>query len=85
MNVTLRINIRQSKHYFYNVLSAIFTGILISSSAYAQVRFETHSNLQSVTSNGTSAWSGSSPFSIVGVLLTDPDEMLDSTPNFLPY
>jgi hypothetical protein len=51
----------------------------------AQVRFETYSNLQSVTTNGTSAWSGSSPFSLVGVLLTDPDEMLDSTANFLPY
>lgn len=85
MNVTLRINSRQAKHYFYNILPAIFIGILISSSAYAQVRFETHSNLQSATTNGTSAWSGSSPFSIVGVLLTDPDEMLDSTANFLPY
>jgi len=85
MNVILSNNISQAKHYFYNVLPAIFIGILTSTYVHAQIRFETHSNLQTVTTNGTSAWSGSSPFSIVGVLLTDSDEMLDSTPDFLPY
>jgi hypothetical protein len=46
---------------------------------------ETHSNLQAVTSVGASAWNGSFPFTIRGVLLCNPDEMLDSTPNFLPW
>ena len=46
---------------------------------------ETHSNLQAVTSVGASAWSRTFPFTIRGVLLCDPDEMLDSTPNFIPY
>ncbi|WCJ58964.1 hypothetical protein NXS98_14770 [Fontisphaera persica] len=46
---------------------------------------ETHANLQSVTTNGTSAWSGTFPFTIRGVLLTDPEEMLNPTPNFIPY
>ena len=46
---------------------------------------ETHSNLQAVTSTGTSAWIDSFPFTIRGVLLCNPDEMLDSTPNFLPW
>jgi hypothetical protein len=51
---------------------------------------ETHSNLQAVTSTGTSAWPAPSapfdpPFTIRGVLLCNPDEMLDSTPNFLPW
>ncbi len=46
---------------------------------------ETHSNLQSVKVDGTSAWSGTPPITLQGVLLTDPDEMLDSTPNFLPW
>jgi hypothetical protein len=46
---------------------------------------ETHANLQSVTTNGTSAWSGSFPFTIRGVLLTDPEEMLNPTPNYIPY
>jgi len=43
---------------------------------------ETHSNLQAVTSAGLSAWSGSLPFTIRGVLLCHPDEMLNPTPNF---
>lgn len=46
---------------------------------------ETHAHLQSVTATGTSAWSGTTPFTVIGVLLTDPDEMLDSTPDFIPY
>jgi len=46
---------------------------------------ETHANLQSVTSTGTSAWNGSFPFTIRGVLLCDPEEMLDYTPNFIPW
>lgn len=48
------------------------------------LRAETHANLQSVTATGTSAWSGSYPFTVTGVLLTDPDEMLDATANFQP-
>jgi len=49
------------------------------------VKAETHSNLQAVASSGLSAWSGPVPFIITGVLLTDPTEMLDPTPNFIPY
>jgi hypothetical protein len=46
---------------------------------------EAHSNLQAVTSIGTSAWNGAFPFTLRGVLLCDPGEMLDATPNFIPY
>jgi len=49
------------------------------------LKAETHSNLQAVTSIGASAWNGTFPFTLRGVLLCDPDEMLDSTPNFLPW
>jgi hypothetical protein len=66
-------------------VSTLISLVCISNAQTQTIRFETHSNLQSVTTNGTSAWSGTFPFSVVGVLLTDPDEMLDSTPNFLPY
>jgi hypothetical protein len=52
-------------------------------STFAQT--EKHSNLQAVTSTGTSAWNGTFPFNMRGVLLCNPDEMLDSTPNFLPW
>lgn len=51
----------------------------------AAARGETHGNLQSVKGDGTSAWNGSFPFTLTGVLLCDPDEMLDATPNFLPW
>lgn len=43
---------------------------------------ETHTSLQAVTEAGTSAWSGTLPFTLRGVLLCHPDEMLDATPNF---
>jgi hypothetical protein len=59
--------------------------VLLATPALIQAQSETHANLQSVTTNGTSAWSGTFPFTIRGVLLCDPDEMLDSTPNFLPW
>jgi hypothetical protein len=46
---------------------------------------ETHSNLQAVTATGTSAWNGPFPITLTGVLLCDPEEMLDFTPNFLSW
>lgn len=50
--------------------------------AVAMAQTETHANLQAVTAAGASAWNGTLPFTIRGVLLCNPDEMLDSTPNF---
>lgn len=58
--------------------------MLVVSCLAAPLRAETHANLQAVTAAGKSAWAGVPPFTVVGVLLTDPDEMLDSTPNFQP-
>jgi len=46
---------------------------------------ETHSNLQAVDNQGGSAWTGTFPFTIRGVITTSLDEMLDDTPNFLPW
>lgn len=37
----------------------------------------THAALQAVGTNGASAWSGSHPFTIRGVIVNDPEEMLD--------
>lgn len=53
---------------------------LLAAPAFAQSL--THSNLQAVTSAGTSAWTPVFPFTLQGVLLCHPDEMLDATPNF---
>lgn len=46
---------------------------------------ETHANLQAVNAVGGSAWSGTFPFTIRGVILNNPEDMLDPTPNFLPW
>ncbi|HUI07671.1 MAG TPA: hypothetical protein VL486_11780 [Verrucomicrobiae bacterium] len=46
---------------------------------------ETVTNLEAVDANGVSTWNGDFPFSITGVLLTDPDEMLDTNTNFIPW
>lgn len=46
---------------------------------------ETHTRLQAVQADGTSAWAGTLPFTVRGVLLNDPEEFLDSTPHFVPW
>ncbi len=46
---------------------------------------ETHARLQAVTARGTSAWEGTLPFTLRGVLLNDPEEFLDATPRFVPW
>ena len=61
---------------------AVVIGAALTASA---VCGETIANLEAVDSNGFSTWSGSYPFTITGVLLTDPGEMLDSTPDFIPW
>ena len=62
-------------------LTAALSAVLLPGTAEA----ETHSNLQAVTATGTSAWAGSFPIVLRGVLLCDPEEMLDATPDFLPW
>jgi hypothetical protein len=75
MNVTLFQ--KRSQAIAALALAACFTGGIVNA--------ETHSNLQAVASSGLSAWNGSVPFTITGVLLTDPTEMLDPTPHFIPW
>lgn len=64
---------------------ALFVGCAVADGVGQAQNYETHWNLQAVNSDGTSAWAGTHPFKLRGVLLCDPDEMLDPTPNFLPY
>jgi hypothetical protein len=42
-------------------------------------------NLEAVDANGVSTWTPVLPFTLTGVLLTDPGEMLDSTPDYLDW
>jgi len=53
--------------------------------AAAPARAETVQDLEAVDTNGFTTWNGSFPFAITGVLLNDPGEMLDSTPDFIPW
>lgn len=46
---------------------------------------ETFQNLEAVDANGLSTWSGGLPCTLTGVLLNDPEKMLDATPNFIPW
>jgi len=59
-----------------------FCGLLLAAGIS---RAESFSNLEAVDAYGASTWNGSFPVTLVGVLLTDPNEMLDSTPDFLPW
>lgn len=44
----------------------------------AAAQTETHWNLQAVDGNGVSSWTGTHPFTLRGVILNDPEEMLDA-------
>ena len=66
-------------------LSTLLGGLVGAVLAAGAARAETVANLEAVDSNGVSTWNGSYPFTITGVLLSDPDEMLDSTPDFIPW
>jgi hypothetical protein len=65
-----------------STLMAGFCGLLLAAGIS---RAESFSNLEAVDAYGASTWNGSFPVTLVGVLLTDPNEMLDSTPDFLPW
>lgn len=49
----------------------------VATAAGAQTAVLTHAELQAVTATGTSAWEESFPFTIRGVVVNDPEEMLD--------
>ena len=53
--------------------------------AASSTRAETFQNLEAVDTNGFSTWAGSYSLAVTGVILNDPGEMLDSTPNFIPW
>jgi hypothetical protein len=65
-----------------STLVAGFCGLLLAAGIS---RAELFSNFEAVDANGVSTWNGSYPVTLVGVLLTDPSEMLDSTPDYLDW
>lgn len=64
-----------------NLLIVFLAALPLFAASQAAAQTETHWHLQSVTTNGTSAWAGSHPFTLHGVILNDPEEMLDPTFN----
>lgn len=78
-----RASVRTPSCPFPRRLAAL-TGLLATLGTGA-LRAETHTALQAVNADGTSAWAGTLPFTIQGVLLNDPEEFLDSTPHFVPW
>ena len=53
--------------------------------AAGSARAETFQNLEAVDTSGFSTWAGSYPLAVTGVILNEPGDMLDSTPNFIPW
>lgn len=70
-------------YYLYRSLYVAIAAVLLSSGPLSAQVDETHANLQAVSNNGASAWSGSFPFRLRGVVLNNPEEMLDATPTQL--
>ena len=58
-------------------VAACVGSLLLDAAAWGQS--ETHTNLQAVNAGGVSTWAGTYPFTIRGVILNDPEEMLDVT------
>ena len=58
----------------WSIVAVLAAGLCVRP-AWAQT--ETHTNLQSVTAMGASAWAGTHPFTIRGVILNNPEEMMD--------
>jgi hypothetical protein len=52
-----------------------------AATAYGQTSVVTHWELQATTTTGTSAWVESFPCAIRGVIVNDPEEMLDYSYN----
>jgi hypothetical protein len=88
MNVTLLSNSGQAPvshragRTVINLLAASFCGLLLATGV---ARSETVTNLEAVDTSGVATWNGGFPLTLVGVLLTDPSEMLDATPDFIPW
>jgi len=85
MNVTrfrTRLAAPCSPHLGIPRLAVLLLGLVPATLA---AELETHARLQAVHADGTSAWTGTLPFTLRGVLLNDPEEFLDSTPRFVPW
>lgn len=88
MNVTFLSHSGQapvSRRAWRTVLHPVaigFCGLLLAAGVS---HAETVTNLEAVDANGVSTWNGSFPIVLTGVLLTDPSEMLDATPDYLPW
>ena len=73
---------RRAWRTILHTLGIGFCGLLLAAGVS---RAETVTNLEAVDANGVSTWNGSFPIVLTGVLLTDPSEMLDATPDYLPW
>ena len=71
--------------YWRILFRALLAGVCSLLLATGILRAETFNGLEAVDANGVSTWNGGFPIVLTGVLLTDPNEMLDTTPNFLPW
>ena len=86
MNVILHVFSHDTTSYRWTpALACGLRGLALAVTLLAaSARAETHANLQAVNANGVGTWAASYPLTVQGVLLTDPEEMLDSTANFQP-
>ncbi|HUT61053.1 MAG TPA: PEP-CTERM sorting domain-containing protein [Phycisphaerae bacterium] len=64
---------------------AWIVGCLAVFALSAAAAAETHWNLQAVDGSGVGTWSGSYPLTLTGLILNDPEEVLDPSAGFVAY
>jgi hypothetical protein len=64
-----------------NLINVALLALLVGNA----VKAESLTNLEAVDTNGLSTWTATVPFTVTGVILNDPGEMLDSTPNSISW
>ena len=66
-----------------STLTAGFCGLLLAAGISSSA--ETFTNLEAVDANGVSTWNGTFPIVLTGIILNNPGEMLDATPDYVPW
>ncbi|MFO0948525.1 MAG: hypothetical protein U1D30_21815 [Planctomycetota bacterium] len=81
-----RCHVTVTRQWLSLLLMAVFPAIGRADTDWESLPYTKHRQLQASLANGSPAFSGDSfPIKLTGVILNNPSDMLDGTPNFIPW